>query len=255
MQTKRLSGQVGLILLVIMGLVVALVLSIASRSLSDTVLSRQERESSTAFALAETGVENALNLLVDNPDLTTESNLTDLQYKIAQSTSYNMYVKELEVAHLNMVGYNTLNALDIAWTKKNDANEDLPCGSEGTNGSAAAIEIAAFSSAGVVTRNYYKASNCGSFANGFAASSDGGSEYRSSISYTVPNNTEVIRIKPIYAGATIVISGSGLPKQQYIINSKATGGDAKKEIEVNRGLDAAPAVFDFAVFAGGTIVK
>jgi len=59
----RKSGQIGLILLVVMSLVIAIAMSLASRSLSDTVLSRQESESSKAFRLAETGVEQALNAL------------------------------------------------------------------------------------------------------------------------------------------------------------------------------------------------
>jgi len=67
MQNKFPKGQVGLLLLVVMGIVVALVMSVASRSLSDTVLSRQERESSAAFAVAETGVERALNILRTTP--------------------------------------------------------------------------------------------------------------------------------------------------------------------------------------------
>lgn len=239
-----------------MGVVIALVLSIASRSLSDTVLSRQEKESSTAFSLAETGIEQALSLLVGNPDLSTEASLTDLQYKIAQSATYQMYVKELDTAHLDMAGYNTANPLAISWTKKGDISEDLICGIEGSGGSAASIEVGAINgSTGAVSRSYFRASNCATFANGFAASLDGGASYRSTTSYSVPAGTTIIRLKPIYAGATIEVTGPGLPNQQYVINSKAVGGDAQKEIEVKRGLESAPSVFDYAVFAGGTIVK
>lgn len=74
-------------------------------------------------------------------------------------------------------------------------------------------------------------------------------------SYSVPVGTTVLRIKPIYAGATVSVSGDGLNDQLYLIQSSATGGDAKKAIEVKRGLDAPPSIFDFAVFTAGTIVK
>lgn len=256
MRRNTYSGQIGLLLLVIMGVVVALVLSIASRSLSDTVLSRQEKESSVAFSLAETGVENALSLLNGNPDLNTEASITNLQYKIAQSTTYDMYVKELDTAHLNMTGFNTANPLTISWTKKNDASEDLSCTTEGSGGSAAAIEVSAINTtSNYVMRSYYRPSNCSTFSNGFSSSSDGGANFRSTVTYNVPASTNILRIKPIYAGATISVSGNGLTNQQYVINSKATGGDAQKEIEVKRGLEAAPAIFDYAVFANGTIVK
>ena len=57
---KYPKGQVGLLLLVVLGLVISVVLSIAARSLSDVVLSRQEKENNAAFAVAEQGVEAAL---------------------------------------------------------------------------------------------------------------------------------------------------------------------------------------------------
>jgi len=38
-----------------------------------------------------------------------------------------------------------------------------------------------------------------------------------------------------------------------LIKSRAVGGDAQKEIEVTRGLNAPPAIFDFALMAGGVI--
>ena len=62
-----------------------------------------------------------------------------------------------------------------------------------------------------------------------------------------------MRIKPLYAGATISVTGT--EGQMYLIQSEATGGDAQKEIEVKRGLNAPPSIFDFAIFAAQTIVK
>jgi hypothetical protein len=86
---------------------------------------------------------------------------------------------------------------------------------------------------------------------------DGDATYRSTITYNAPANTDFVRIRPIYAGATLAVSGSGagFGTQQYTIVSQATGGDAQKEIQVNRGLDAPASIFDFAVFTAGTIVK
>src|SRR3989344_1551249 len=56
-------GQVGLTILLVMGVLISLSLSIASRTLGDLVLSRQEKEGSEAFHLAEQGVEEALNAI------------------------------------------------------------------------------------------------------------------------------------------------------------------------------------------------
>lgn len=253
------SGQVGLLLLVIMGVVVALVMSVASRSLSDTVLSRQERESSAAFSVAETGIEKAMNEIktqggeaVGGP-LTGLSDFVSGEYEIAPTTAYGLFVKEGETAHLDLSTY--VPTLTIAWTRKSDIVENITTCTEGSQSSPAALEISAFAG-DVVTRSYYNPYSCSPGANGFSSSSDGGSEYRSMIaSYAVPAGTTVIRIKPIYAGATISVSGDGLSDQLYLIQSSATGGDAKKAIEVKRGLDAPPSIFDFAVFTAGTIVK
>jgi len=253
MQNKFPKGQVGLLLLVVMGIVVALVMSVASRSLSDTVLSRQERESSAAFAVAETGVERALNILRTTPGSVNDTKFdvggfVEGNYRVDSMTSYNLYVKELDVAQLDVAGFT--GDLEISWTKKGASNEDLVCGTEGS-GHLAAIEVVAISST-AVSRSYYNPYNCSPGSNNFAESNDGGAEYRSTISYNVSGFTAV-RIKPIYSGATISVAGSSLPTQLYLIKSRAVGGDAQKEIEVTRGLNASPAIFDFALMAGGVI--
>lgn len=260
MQNNHHRGQVGLLLLVIMGIVVALVMSVASRSLSDTVLSRQERESSAAFAVAETGVENALNALQNPAGQPIAGALTDVEgfvtgnYQVDNLTSYALYLREGETAHLDLTGFNGAN-LTISWTRIGDNSEDLACGTEGSGGSAAAVEVSEMDEvANHVIRSYYNPSNCAITANGFESSIQG-SEYRSTITYPVSSSATALRIKPIYAGATVSATGNNLQTQLYKIQSKASGGDAQKEIEVKRGLDAPSSIFDFAVFTNGTIVK
>lgn len=255
------DGQIGLVLLVIMGIVVALVMSVASRSLSDTVVSRQERESSAAFAVAETGIENALSLLRQGSvpqgvaSLSDSSGLVSGGYEILPTSNYALYVSEGETAHLDLSGY-AGSTLDIYWTEKTDASENLDCVSEGSGKAPAGLEVAAIKAgSGTVLRSYYGPYNCSLTGTGFLASGDGGASYRSSVGYALPAGTTAIRVKPVYTGATILISGAGLSTQLYLIQSSASGGDAQKEIEVKRGLEAPPSVFDFAAFSSGTIVK
>jgi hypothetical protein len=252
-----LRGQIGLLLLVIMGVVVALVMSVASRSLSDTVLSRQERESSAAFAVAETGIETAMNAIRDPLSANLSGSLSDISgfatgnYQ-TNLTTYDLFVKELESAHLDTSG--AAGSLTIYWTKKGDTSENVACSGGGTGGAPSAIEVSAIRSTGVV-RSYYNPNGCDPEANGFDTTTavDGGAIYKSKIDYTIPAGTVMVRIKPIYNGATIAVSG--LANQMYLIQSEVSGGDAQKEIEVRRGLNSPPAIFDFAVFAKGTIVK
>lgn len=259
MQRKYSYGQVGLLLLVIMGIVVALVMSIASRSLSDAMLSRQERESSAAFSVAETGIENALNSLRKGvvPGLTTFNDSVGFvtgSYKVDQLTSYTLFVKELDVAQLNVTGYT--GNLTILWTRK-VGGENKTCTSEGSGNAPAALEMSLFS-ATTVSRSYYNPFGCNPGPNGFLQSAvDGGVNFRSQITtFSIPAGSTVLRIKPIYSGATISVVGSGvLPTQLYLVKSRAVGGDAQKEIEVKRGLLAPPSIFDYTLFSAGTIVR
>lgn len=259
MQKRWLDGQIGLLLLVIMGIVIALVMSVASRSLSDTVLSRQERESSAAFSIAETGVENAMNALRSPGPGVIAGNLSGLDnfvtgtYMVADLKSYSLFVREGETAHLDTTDFSGI--LTISWTRKTDKSENITTCTEGSNAAPAAIEISEINATGV-KHSYYNPAGCSPQNNGFDSSTiDGGDVYRSSIQYLVPANTVAVRIKPIYAGAMIAVVGENLKTQLHLINSQAAGGDAKKEIEVKRGLDAPASIFDYAIFAGGTIIK
>lgn len=264
MQNKYPAGQVGLLLLVIMGVVIALVMSIASRSLSDTVLSRQERESSAAFALAETGIENAMNSLRQDvvPGLTQfadSSGVITGSFAVTPSATYGLFVKEGETAHLDLTGY--VGTLSISWTKTVDSSENPGGCSEGSGTAPAALEIKALNTnanPSTVSYTYYNGYGCHlGGTNSFNDTTLAGSNpYLSSVSYVVPVGTTILRVKPIYNGATIGISGNPvLGNQLYLIQSKAVGGDSQKEIQVKRGLDAPASVFDFAVFTAGTIVK
>jgi Tfp pilus assembly protein PilX len=257
MQQRTRPGQVGLILLVVMGVLIALVMSLASRSLSDTVLSRQEQESSSAFNLAESGVEAALNALRQGNDPGTGVPLTSGifsgTYGVQNTPTLGLYVKELEVAHLDLTGL--VGPVTITWTRQNVANEDPSTCAEGSGLAPAALEVQALRGSGQTSQfSYYNAHGC-TLSNGFAASNDGGADYVSTVSYTPPAGTVALRLRPIYNGATIQVAGAGMSTQLYLIQARAAGGDAQKEIEVRRGLDAPGAVFDFALFSGTTIVK
>jgi Tfp pilus assembly protein PilX len=257
------AGQVGLILLVVMGVVIALAMSLASRSLSDTVLSRQEQESSVAFRLAESGVESALNSIRTSapPSGATSqtSGIFSTSYDVEELNSYSLFVREGEIAHLDLIDYDTIAnpTLTISWTKTSDQGENRTCSGEGSGNAPAALEIISFQADGsAASFAYYNPAGCTVSGNGFSSSASGSNPYRSQVTYSVPVGIGYLRMRPLYADATVAVSGAGIDKTQlYLIQSQANGGDAKKEIEVKRGLDSAPSVFDFALFSGSTIVK
>ena len=255
---KNYQGQVGLLLLVITGVVVALIMSVASRSLSDTVLSRQQRESSAAFSVAETGVERALNSLGrgslpgGNVSIQDSTGLVTGQFSVQPTTSYTLFVQEGDVAQLDLSTY--VPTIQINWTKTSDPSEDINTCVEGSGTAPAAIEVTSITTSSAI-HTYYNPIGC-TPANGFTTNGTfGGAAYRTNVVYAVPAGTKTVRIRPIYSGATIAVSGVGLATQLYVIQSSAAGGDAQKSIQVTRGLDAPSSIFDYALFSGNTIVK
>ena len=204
-------------------------------------------------------IEQALNLLRQGslPTPTQFLDSTGLvtgNYKVDNLTTYSLYVKELETAQLDLTGFPGANLL-IRWTKKGDVSEDKTTCSEGSGTMSAALEISAImSGSNTIERSYLNPSDCDISGNNFESSSDGG-VWVSQRNYVVPANTTSLRLRPIYSGATIAVTGALVTDQMYVIQSSGSGGDAQKEIQVKRGLDAPASVFDFALFSGTTIVK
>lgn len=255
------KGQVGLLLMVVMGLLITLVLSFASRSLSDTSMSRQDKEQGTAFTLAESGVEQALNAIRNGSNtgsgtLSTPTQFVSGNFTFVPHADFDLYVNEGDVAYADLSGVANGTNITISWTKTTDNNENPSCTNNGGSGSApAAIEIISIYGGTKRTYAYYNPVNCNVETNGFSNSNVGSSGYRSQVTYVKPSGgVTAIKIRPLYSPATIALSDlSG--NQLFLIQSQATGGDASQQIEVKRSLSYSPSIFDFALFSGGTIVK
>lgn len=261
MEKRFGQGQVGLILLIVMGVVIALAMSLASRSLSDTVLSRQEQESSTAFRMAESGVESALNSIrtgnVSSGSTQQSNGIFSGSYNVVSQGNYSLFVREGETANLDLTGYDTSKPLVISWTKKADKSENHACVGEGSGNAPAGMEIKALNATTLgITYAYYNPAGCTISGNNFLAAATGTDPYLSKVSYTVVSGTTSLRLKPIYSDATIQVAGDGIVATQlYLIQSTASGGDAQKDIQVQRGIDSSPSIFDYALFSGTTIIK
>jgi Tfp pilus assembly protein PilX len=254
------SGQVGLILMIVLGLLIVLIMSLASRSLSDTVSSRQEKEQSSAFVTAESGIEEALRLIRSGqvpsgvPNISDSTGLFTGSYRVDPQSTLEIFVREGEVAHIDLTGF-VMPSLQVLWTKSGVSSENPNCASQGSGNAPAALEVAVSGANNVLSRAYYNSSGCSLPANGFASASAGSGGFVSSVNVSIPVSSSYLRLRPIYSGATIRVVGSGLALQQYVIQSEASGGDSQKEIEVRRTLDYPASVFDFALFSGTTLVK
>jgi hypothetical protein len=260
-------GQVGLLLLVVLGLLVTLVLSVASRTLSDSVLTRQEKEQSSAFGVAETGIEEALRMIrvgdvpVAPIPIGDSTGVMSGNYNVQSGSELEIYLKEGESGNINLTGY--VGNVWVSWTKADSLTENVTCIGQGSGQAPAAMEAAWYGASGTVGRFYYNPYNpgdCNITGNGFfpAAPAVTNPGFRSEAWIPMPLGTTFLRIRPLYSGATVKVTPAGaalLPSQFYKIQSQVKGGDVSKEIEVKRTIDSAPTVFDFAVFSGSTIVK
>lgn len=253
------SGQIGLMLLLVTGLVVSLVLSIASRVITDTSLSRQEKENNESFAIAESGVEQALLSLsqgqtdLSNIPLSNTGSVVSGNFDLMASSSFDMYLKEGETAQIDLTG--TPSNIVLKWGK--DGEDPGTC-TEGTGTAPAAVEVSIFLSTAVVNRAYYNPNRCAATlatTNNFAASSAISGTFVNSQNIALPANAIFMRVKPLYNGTTVNVSGTNLKSQLYKVQSFAAGADSRSDIEVARSLDAAGSVFDFALFSNTTIVK
>lgn len=259
MKKKLKVGQAGLLLLVVIGVVVGLILSIASRSISDSAMSRKGKENNETFSVAESGIEKALQILANGgtPPIGPQpiSNLAGNiggSYNVTETSSFELYVKEGESAQINLTGVQ--GDVLVNWVLP---NEDPGSCSEGSGLAPASIEISLFTTTNLVTRSYFNSFGCESLAgNGFGNSFEGLEQYKSGMVVSVTNG-DALRIKPIYNGTTVRVTTNDavFNSTLFLIQSSVAGGDAQKEIEVKRSLDTAGSVFDYAIFSGGIITK
>lgn len=262
MNIRYRHGQIGLMLLVVMGMAVAIVLSVASRAFTDTTLSRQERENSASFAIAESGIERALNELSRGTVSGTPTSIADSAnfisgaYLVKSQQSFELFLKEGETLHLDFSGSPT--SVSVSWTKQSE-DPGGTCQDE-SGRSPASLEITRVNGSNVATRAYYNSNRCqGDLGpiNHFAQASAGTTPFGSTQTIALAGANRYMRIKPLYNNATlaVTVTGGAARAQLYTIESQAAGGDARSDIEVKRTLAAPGSVFDFAIFSATTIIK
>lgn len=261
---RRYEGQVGLLILLVVGIVVTVVMSVASSSLGDLVASRQEKGSGEVFRVAEQGVEEALNKIRLNPSNPSGGslswgNLVTGRYQVEQRSQVEISMKEGEVIEIDLNGF-TGSSLNIDWILKN-SGEDVVCSGEGSGVAPAGLEVAKYKTDGTVERLYYNANGC-NLSNSFdSAGVASDNRFVSGVSLTGLGNVKFLRVRLLYNRATLLVTGSGLSNQLYVISShaeissQAGNTEVAKDIEVRRTKEFAAGIFDFAVFTGGTIVK
>lgn len=236
------SGQVALIILLIMVVILTIGLSLISHSVIDVSISKDEEEAIRAFSAAEAGIEEALK----QADLGTwtpgASPVGGIEPSITVSEIDNNITRELaegEMMNIHLAG-GTATSVDISWDPD------------------AALELTVFKDDDTVQRGAV-ASGGGTCYSGFDTHNDKSANIPDDFlggDLTLTNG-ELLRIRVLCNNTTVTVAGAGLPTQQYDIDSRAAAGGEEESkvsaIEVSRTVPELPSIFDYVLFSGGNL--
>lgn len=262
MYPKTNSGQITVlvILLGLMGLTV--VLSIASRSLSEIKQVSYVDSGTKAFAGAEAGLQyglNQLSALSTAPTTCMNGNVNSLptginalSYSICPSPSSNS-VKFSGVpsdsvvqVDLSTIAANT-TSVAVVWPNSNAAMEVIDV--DGNNR---------------IIRGVYNQSVSLSFSPTISCAATCGSGQCAVV--PVQGSQKLLRIKPLMGASSatdITVCGqdtngnaSSIGSPTYTITATATTADnTQKKVQVIKTLPALPSIFDYVIFTKGSISK
>lgn len=261
---KRLpksEGQALLIILLIMAVALTIGLSVISRSITDIKISQQTEEAARAFSAAEAGIEEALVGTGTTFGGTFETTGAKFETKKAGfppegTTEFvfpqeltiddpqTLYLAEYNEADGTLTRYYTAGTIDVCW------------------GDNAAIEVSIYyQDAGVYKVARAVVDPVGDRTPGSDSPSGqcAGLEHKKTLSLPSGANITLLflRLRVLYANAKVGVNadaaGGTLPSQGNRIESTGTAGTATRKVEVVRFHPAPPAIFDFAIYSGGSL--
>ncbi len=258
------SGQIGIIVVLIMVVLLTIGLSLASRTTKEVALSTQEEESTRVFNAAEVGVEQALSSdLAFLGDIYTSNQTNSGTNESFTYTINKQYQLEMQIfqgvssmIQLTDTGHPTPpSSLYIDWSLENSCSTQIPA--------ALLVSIYSIDKTQVppaVSVRYQTLDPC-SRGNNFSTAgiSAGQNGYFKRATISLVANDSFVRIKPVYNDTKMLVQPSSgqMPVQSYAIRSSGNnkGGAENRIVQVTRSLPSAPSVFDYALFSGSTIVK
>ncbi len=246
---KKHSGQVALVLVLIMTIVSALAVSLASRSTVDTRIQQTESESVQALLFAQTGLEQ----WIINPETTgtiLDQNFSAVKTDLGIDSVTTESVSQGTVLELNLTGASvSLTGFRVYW--KPDLS--FP-------GGQPAIVVSLISTAGAITDYVYAYAE----GSGFLPAEDGSAESYEKRTPVINLSSSVAkaRISVLKTPALLKIVPVGATFPSQIKSVKSIGTVTSSNNSVKYGLqydessaDSVPGVFDYALFSGGSIIQ
>lgn len=254
---KRQTGQIGIIILLIMSVLLTVGLSLAANINRDLVLTQQETDSARVFNAAEAGIEDALSSELtfgDSPAHVALDtiNRVDVEYDVTSVRTLETRIPEAKSIEIDLTGAVDGNSLQIEWA------HETSCTSKGVSPASLLVSIFYVDANGDTRVRYQPIGGC-DWGDGFSVAGSGSGAYTKAQTITLQTDDLFARIKALYNDTHIKISGVGwtLPYQGFVIRSTAQSqtGNETRVVEVNRTLPTAPTFMDYAIYSGTTIDK
>lgn len=253
------TGQVGLIVLLIMVVILAMGLSLATRTSQQAEISIQQEDTTRVFNAAEAGIEAALANIYQRESIgdiasiseeKTALNLTggnaNINYSIDKNNTLEIHLKQGTSTELSLP---ILDSIELQWATETGCDN------------TASLLLSVYSDNGVdVSARHYAVGDCsGASTRGdnFISNNLGTSPYRYSYTLATTADDLFIRIKPVYNDTDVKVTGSNAVSQ-FTINSQAQNtlaGEETRTFEVRRTLSTAPSFMEYALVSGSSIIK
>lgn len=276
---KKQSGQVLVLLILVMTVALATGLSIIQKSLSDISSASKVEQSSRAFSAAEAGIEKALkgdNSAVNFADNSSTANILDqglqppvpatgrqipleFQDKFAKEDVAQVWLADLNSTANPPALFYKQNSLDIYW------------GNSTLDKAALEVTLIYYDGSKYATKKWYlDHSITRSQDNGFekvacSGYSIGASQYQCKKTLeSFPSNLMLLRARLLYNSSSQPIavgavgtcgSDCSIPPQVRMIYSIGVSGETQRRIRVSQQEKVVPPYFDYAIFSSGDISK
>lgn len=251
------KGQVGIIILLIVVVMSTIGISVISRSTTDVSISNSAENANRALDAAESGAEQALaNAAALNPNdnqpvtgsITSIPNI-NVQYTVNKSDILDTVVEEGFSAALDVRGAPAGGNLSINWSRQTACAGQTPA--------SLVITIYATPGTSPAYRKVYAGACAQTPTDNFPIAGAGSNGFFRQTVVALNSTDALVRIRPVYNQTALRVASVGwnLPVQQFQISATAqnTLSNETKALQVTLTLPAAPSIFDFTLFAGGSI--
>ena len=255
------SGQVGVVILLMMAVVFTVAISLSQRTLQQQDSATTQDESIRVFNAAESGVESALFDISEHEQLGSQLGTggdfefgdSNVSYSISDSPQFEMFVLTGNTVEIPLNNPTEGDVVEISWKHSESV---LNCSTQ--NPPALIVSVLNLNNAKhyaydpcPIARgtNFYEVDNfCGPC------------EYQFEIDVPVSDDDRLLRIKPIYDSTNILVTSSNaniISLAQYDVASTAfnTGDDIARTIEVKHSIPGSYSFMDHTLVSGSSLTK